>query len=147
MYSAILTYKVRHTQPIHNQLSLSTTIVMLSFEPFSIAIFINLFAKTSVSLSSFTNFCTFYIWMKSHTPSLATIKYLCGNLIYILVSSGLAVSPTFFKEKSPNALVTANTPPSLLYIILPPVALSYLFIYSMRFRYSGLFARCSFMSC
>lgn len=105
----------------HHYHSLITTTEMLSIEPSLIAIFIRFLAITSHYSSDRSSFCTFLIGRKSQMPSLATITYLWLRRISTFFNYGRTISPMFFfRDRSPNARVTASRPPSLPIRILPP---------------------------
>lgn len=108
-----------------NQFNFNTIIVILSLEPFYMASFISRRLRESASVYYFIVLIIFWMGKKSHNPSLAMIRNLWGILISIFTTSGVAINPIFLSEKSPNALVTARTPHSLFWRILPPLSLSY----------------------
>lgn len=99
-----------------------TTITeILSMEPWTRAIFINVFAITSGSSCYLRIFCMLFGFTKSQIPSLATITKRWFSLISTFFTSGLAIRPIFFlSARSPNALVIAKRPPNLPIRIFPP---------------------------
>lgn len=64
----------------------------------------------------------------SHKPSVAIIKYLVLGVIINYSTWGSTEHPSDFKLISPNALVTAKDPPTLLLKITPP---SFLILYNI----------------
>ena len=71
--------------------------LILSFDPFSIAIFNSFLPMSGAYISYLMTWWAFFTSIKSQKPSLATTKYLCESLTYIFLMSGTTVSPVFFK--------------------------------------------------
>lgn len=59
----------------------------------------------------------------SQSPSLATMSHLCMTLSSIRVTKGVHTNPWSLSEWSPNALVTASTPPSRSANMIPCIFL------------------------
>ena len=70
-------------------------------------------------LSTFSYNISYAFWSlhTSHKPSLANIAYigvLSLNYFTYFVTWGVTITPSYFNDKSPNALVTAKLPLTLL---------------------------------